>query len=118
MHSLNEKRRNAPASSGLENPAGDEAAFPQYDPSDEAGFDGAADFSASAAEPAEQGPGIRFANALESVPELVRTCLRERFQAEFSTLRFAKKVFSFREDASTDSTDDSAEESSEESDET
>lgn len=88
----------------------DDSPFPQYDPADEAGFDAPENGFSSG--DANLRPGIRFAGALESVPALVRDCLRERFHAEFSTVRFAKKVFSFREDNATESAepeDDSTE---------
>lgn len=107
LAALTEKRRNAPVREAFP----DDAPLPQYDPSDEAGFDaGTGSFDGGDA------PSIPFAEALERIPAEIRTFVRERFHAEFSNLRSSRKLFSYRsfgeertetdEEALSDDTDD------------
>lgn len=111
LAALNEKRRQAPAREIF---TGDDALLPQYDPSDEAGFDagnsdvfGNADSETSAA-------SISLSEALERLPADIRRFVRERFHAEFSRVRAPRNVFSYRnfgEENNADAADELADDS-------
>ena len=91
LDALSEKRRNAPAREAFS----DEAPLPQYDPSEEAGFDAAT--GAYDAESDDSGaPTLTFDKAFAALPADLVRFVRERFHAEFSRIRAPRNVFSYR----------------------
>lgn len=94
LAALTEKRRAAPAREVFHD---DAPPLPQYDPSDEAGFDTGISDSFDRAGNDVDAPGISLAAALDSLPASIRNLVRERFHAEFSRVRSSRKVFSARD---------------------
>lgn len=91
---LTEKRRNAPAREVFSDA---DAPLPQYDPSDEAGFEPDASESFDEAESNSGMASMPLHEAIERVPAMIRNFVRERFHAEFSRVRASRNMFSYRD---------------------